>query len=86
MMPQLVTVKVRRPEARPVRVWVPVLPVLLVLSPILVLAAVGGAVACLIYRISVLRAVGTGWRIVSALPGAHFDIDDGRWGVLVRIS
>jgi hypothetical protein len=85
MMPQLLTARVQRPDGRPIRIWVPVLPVLLVLSPVLVLAVVVAAIACLVYRISVLRAFGTGWRILFALPGTRFDIEQGRTAVLVTI-
>jgi hypothetical protein len=85
MMPQLVTVKMMRPNGRPIRIWVPVLPVLLVLSPLVVLAAVVAAVACLVYRISLLRAFGTGWRIMSALSGTRVDVEHGRTAVLVSI-
>jgi hypothetical protein len=85
MMPQLLTVRVRRPAGRPIRVWVPVLPVLLILAPVLLLAAAVAAVACLAYRISVLRAFGTGWRIMSALSGTRFDLEQGRTAVLVTI-
>jgi hypothetical protein len=85
MMPQLLTVRVKRPNGRPIRIWVPVLPVLLVLSPVVVLAVVVAAVACLVYRISLLRALGTGWRIMSALPGTRLDVEHGRTAVLVTI-
>ncbi|MEU6721495.1 hypothetical protein ABZ897_59495 [Nonomuraea sp. NPDC046802] len=85
MMPQLVTVRVKRPDRRPIRVWVPVLPVVLVLSPIVVLAVLGAVVACLIYRLSVVRALGTGWRIVWALPGTRLDMEFSRTAVLVAI-
>jgi hypothetical protein len=85
MMPQLLTVRVKHPDGRPIRIWVPVLPVLLVLAPVLVLAVVVAAVACLVYRISLLRALGTGWRIISALPGTRLDIEQGRTAVLVNI-
>lgn len=85
MMPQLVTVKVGRPQRRPIRIWVPVLPVLLVMSPVIVLAMVVGAVACLVYRISLPRAFGTGWRIMSALPGTRVDVQHGRTAVLVTV-
>ena len=61
------------------------LPVLLVLSPFVVLAAVVAAVACLVYRISLLRALGTGWRLMSALPGTRVDVEHGRTAVLVTI-
>ena len=84
-MPQLLTVRVKRPDGRPIRVWVPVLPVALLFSPVLVLAVLVAAVACLVYRVSVTRALGTGWRIVSALPGTRVDVGQGRTAVLVTI-
>ncbi|MCI2417856.1 hypothetical protein MOQ72_10515 [Saccharopolyspora sp. K220] len=84
-MPQLLTVRVKRPNGRPIRIWVPVLPVVLVLSPVVVLAVLGAAVACLVFRVSAVRALGTGWRIVSALPGTRFDIEQDRTAVLVTI-
>jgi hypothetical protein len=50
-----------------------------------VLAVLVAAVACLVYRVSVVRALGTGWRIVSALPGTRVDVGQGRTAVLVTI-
>ena len=58
-MPQLLTVRVNHPDGRPIRIWVPVLPVVLVFSPVVALAAPAAAVACLVYRVSVARAVRT---------------------------
>ena len=85
MMPQLLTVRVKRPAGRPIRVWVPVLPVVLVFAPFVVLAVLVAVVACVAYRVSVRRALGSGWRLVSALPGTRFDIEQGRTAVLVTI-
>jgi hypothetical protein len=84
-MPQLLTVRVKRPDGRPIRIWVPVLPAVLVLSPVLVLAVLAAAVACLVYRVRVGPTLGTGWRIVSALPGTRVDVEQGRTAVLVTI-
>jgi hypothetical protein len=84
-MPQLLTVQVKRPDGRPIRIWVPVLPVVLVFSPVVVLAVLAAAVACLVYRVSVVRALGTGWRVVSALPGTQVDVEHGRRALLVAI-
>jgi hypothetical protein len=84
-MPQLLTVRVKRPGGRRIRIWVPVLPAVLVLFPVVVLAVLAAAVACLIYRVSVVRALGTGWRIISALPGTRVDLEQGRTAVLVTI-
>jgi hypothetical protein len=84
-MPQLVTVRVRSRRGRRIRIRVPVLPVLLVLLPVLVLAVLVAAVACLVHRVSVARALGAGWRTVSALPGTRVDIEQGRTAVLVTV-
>ena len=84
-MPQLLTVRVNRPDGRPIRIWVPILPVVLLFAPVLVLATLVAAVACLMYRVSLVRALGTSWRVVSALPGSRFDLEQGRTAVLVTI-
>ncbi|MBN6052022.1 hypothetical protein JYK22_08765, partial [Nonomuraea sp. RK-328] len=85
MMPQLVTLGVERPDRRRIRIWVPVVPVALVLSPVVLLAVLGAAVACHMYRIDVVRALGVGWRVVCALPGTRFDVKFSRTAVLVSI-
>lgn len=85
MIPQLLTVRVKHKEGRVIRIWVPVLPMVLVLSPLLVLAALAAAVACLVYRIRVMQAFGAGWRLFCALPGTRFDVHEGRTAVLVTI-
>lgn len=84
-MPQLLTVRVEQPDHRPIRIWLPVLPVLLVLSPLLLLAAVAVVVACVVYRISVLRAFVTGWQVFCASSGTRVDVHEGRSIVLVSI-
>jgi hypothetical protein len=85
MMPQLLTVRVKRAEGRIIRIWVPLLPVALMLSPFLILAALGAAVACRVYRVRVTQAFGAGWRLFCALPGTRFDVQEGRTAVLVSI-
>ena len=84
-MPQLLTIRATRPDGRPIRIWIPVLPVVLAFSPVVVLVVLAAVAACLVYRISVVRALGTGWRIVSALPGTRFDIEQGHTAVLITI-
>ncbi|WTW99036.1 hypothetical protein OG216_39375 [Streptomycetaceae bacterium NBC_01309] len=85
MIPQLVTVGYHRPDGRRRRLYVPVVPVLLVLSPLLLLAGVAGLVACLIFRVSpagALRGVGqTLW----ALPGTRFEMAQDRTSFLVHV-
>jgi hypothetical protein len=84
-MPQLLTARVKRPGRRPIRIWVPIVPVLILLSPVVLLAVLAAVVACLMYRIDVALAFGTGWRIVTALPGTRFDIEQDRTAVLVTL-
>ena len=85
MIPQLVTVRHRRPDGRWLRLYVPVLPVLLVLSPLLLLAVLGGLVACLATRVSPVGALrGTG-QLLWALPGTRIEVEQGRTAVLVSV-
>ncbi|MET7419649.1 hypothetical protein [Dactylosporangium sp. NPDC005555] len=84
-MPQLVTVRVERPDGRPFRLWIPVLPVLLVLFPLVIVLVLAAFVACLVFRVDVPHAFGTAWRIAFALPGTLIDIDQGGTGVRVAI-
>ena len=86
MMPQLLTVRVNRPTGRPIRIWIPLIAVVLVFSPVLALAALVAAVACLVYRVRIFRAFSTGWRFISALPGTRIDVEHDRTAVLVTIQ
>lgn len=85
MMPQLVTYRQRRRDGRWLRLYVPVLPVALVLSPLLLLVGLAGLVACLVFRVSPVGALrGTG-RLLCALPGTRFEMEYGRTAVLVSV-
>ncbi|WP_320069485.1 hypothetical protein [Micromonospora sp. RTGN7] len=53
--------------------------------PVVVLAALVAAVICLVYRVNVGRALGAGWRVISALPGTRVDVEQGRTALLVTI-
>jgi hypothetical protein len=85
MIPNLVTVRRRRANGRWRRLYVPVLPVLLVLSPLLLLAALVGLVACLATRVNPVGALrGTG-QLLWSLPGTRIEIEQGRTAVLVSV-
>ena len=85
MIPHLVTVRHRRSGGRWLRLYVPVLPVLLVLSPLLLLAVLVGLIACLVTKVSPTGALrGTG-QLLCALPGTRIEIADGRTAVLVSV-
>ena len=85
MMPQLVTVRYRRPNGRWLRLYVPILPVLLVLSPLLVLAVLAGFVACLVFEVSPAAALPGIGQVLRALPGTQIELVDGQTAVLVNV-
>jgi hypothetical protein len=86
VIPQVVSVRVRPRQGRGFRIWVPLLPFLLILSPLLVLAVLVGAVALLARRINPVRVFGAGWHLFSAMRGTLIDITEGDTTVFVRIS
>jgi hypothetical protein len=85
MIPQLVTVGYRRPGGRWLRLYVPVLPAALVLSPLLLLATAGGVAACLAFGISPAGALLGAGRLVWSLPGTRVELEQGRTAVLLRV-
>jgi|HubBroStandDraft_1064217.scaffolds.fasta_scaffold631284_2 hypothetical protein len=85
MIPQLVTVGYRRPAGRWRRLYIPLLPVVLLLSPLLLLAVIGGLVACVIFRISPTGALRGAGRLLWALPGSRLEMDDGQTAFLIRV-
>jgi|GEM_PF-1219159 len=86
MIPQLVTVRWRQGDGRRRRLWIPVLPVLLMLSPLLAIALAGGLIACLMYRISPTGALRAAGGLLWALPGARVEFVQGRTALLVSVS
>ncbi len=64
---------------------VPVLSVLLVLSPLLLLAVLAGLAACLAFRISPVGALRGAGQLLWALPGTRFEIEEGRTALLVSV-
>jgi hypothetical protein len=85
MIPQLVTIRYRRRGGRPRRFWIPVVPVVLLLSPLLLLAVLGGVIACLIFAMKPMAALRGLGRVLWALPGARFEMRQGRSAVLVSV-
>ena len=85
MMPQVVNVRVRTEDRKTIRLWIPLLPVLLLLSPLVVLFLVVLATACLATRVNPVRALWTGWRLLWSLGGTRIDIEQGRTAVLVNL-
>ena len=85
MIPQLVTVRYRRPNGRWLRLYVPVLLVVAVLSPLLLLAVLAGLVMCLVTGVTPVGALRGTWQLLRALPGTRIEIDDGQTALLVSV-
>jgi hypothetical protein len=85
MMPQVVDVRVRTKSRKTFRLWIPLLPRLLLLSPLVVLFLVVLVIACVATRVNPVRAVWTGWRLLWSLGGTRIEIDHGRTGALVHL-
>ena len=85
MIPYLVTVRYRRPDGRWLRLYVPVLPAALVLSPLLLLAVLAGLVACLVTGVSPGGALRGAGQLLRALPGTRIEIEEGRTAVLISV-
>jgi hypothetical protein len=86
MVPQLVTVRVHSGQGRRIRLWIPLLPVFILLSPLLVLVALVLVVACLVYRVNPWRALRAGWSLMAGLHGLSVEIQQGRNQVRVNIT
>lgn len=85
MIPQLITTRYRLPSGRWLRLYVPVVPVAALLSPLLLLAAAAGLIVGRVYGVSPLGALCGAGRLLWALPGTRVEIDDGQWGLSIRI-
>jgi hypothetical protein len=85
MIPQLVTLRYRGPGDRWLRLYVPVLPVALVLSPLLLLAVLAGLITGAAFGISPIGALRGAGQLVWALPGTRIEIEDGQTTLLVSV-
>jgi hypothetical protein len=85
MMPQVANVRVRTERRKTIRLWIPLLPVLLLLSPFVVLFLVVLVIASLTTRGNPVRALWTGWRLLWSLRGTRIEIEQGKTGVLVNL-
>jgi hypothetical protein len=85
MMPQLAIVRVRDKRGHRVRIWIPVLPVVLLLSPVLLLVLLALVGICLAYRVNPGRVLYAGWQLLCGLSGMRIDVDQADAKVLVSI-
>jgi hypothetical protein len=85
MIPLLVTVGYRPAGRRWRRLYIPVPLVLLVLSPLLLPAVIGGLIACRIFDVSPVGALRGAGRLLWALPGTRVEVADGQMDLLLRV-
>jgi len=85
VIPLVVTYCQRRRDGRWLRLYIPVLPVVLLLSPLLVMAGLAGLVACVIFGVDPVGALRGVGRVLRGLPGTEFEIEGGRTAVLVSV-
>jgi hypothetical protein len=85
MMPHLLRLQVRQPNHRTFRLWLPVLPILIVGSPLLLLATLAAIIACLVFRINPIRALVAAGRLLCAVKGTHVEVDQPEVLVLIDI-
>ena len=85
MIPQLVTVRYRPPSGRGLRLYVPVVPVALLLSPLLLLAVIAGLFVGRAFGVSPVGALRGAWHLLWALPGTRIDMEDGQTALLISV-
>jgi uncharacterized membrane protein len=85
MIPFVAVVSLRDRESRTFRVWVPLILVWLLFVPLVVLLSPLIVIACLACRVNPLRGFVTMWQILSALRKTEFELDQRSTGVSICI-
>ena len=75
MMPRALTLRVHKGAIPRARLWIPVLPVLILLAPLLALALVVLLVGLAVLRINPARGLEAAWGLVAATRGLLFEIN-----------
>lgn len=86
MIPMLLTISVRARGVRPIRVWLPLFLIWILLLPFLVLIVPAVMILGAIARLNPLAAVGSLFAVFCALAGTHIEVEAPDATVLVHIS
>ncbi|HEY7224856.1 MAG TPA: hypothetical protein VH561_14870 [Micromonosporaceae bacterium] len=86
MMPQLVSVRVQSGQRRSLRFWIPVLPVLVVLSPLLLVGLLVLLVGLAGARVNPGRAVVGLWDLFCSASGLRLDIHDHENNIHISVT
>lgn len=86
MIPMLLTVSVRARGARPIRIWLPLVLVWILLAPFLVLIVPAVMILGAVAGLNPLTALGSFAAVFCALAGTHVEVEAPDASVLVHIS
>ena len=85
MIPLFAVIGFRTRRNHIFRLWFPLFLAWLLLLPLVLLLLPVFLVACLVGRVNPLRALSTGWQVLTGLKGTHIEVDDSKTLILVRI-
>ncbi|HEY6352048.1 MAG TPA: hypothetical protein VI636_21850 [Candidatus Angelobacter sp.] len=84
MIPLMLVVGFRTYKGRGLRLWVPLFLVWLLLLPLVLVLLPLAFLALAFLRVNPLRAVQTGWQLLTGLKGTRIEIQDGNALLLIR--
>lgn len=86
MIPQVVTVKYQSRPDRRHRIWIPLLPIYLLLTPLLPLIIIAVVVGCAVYRANPIRILVALTRLLASLGGITVDVQQSTTKVQIRLT
>lgn len=85
MIPFVAVVSLRNEESRTFRFWIPLFLVWLLLLPLVIVLSPFMVIACLACRVSPFRGVAVLWQILTALRRTEFDFENHSAGLSFHI-
>jgi len=86
VIPLLLTVRVRAQGERPIRVWLPLILIWILLAPLLVIVVPVVMVLGALAGMNPFSAVGRLWAVFCALSGTHVEVEAPDASVFVHIT
>ncbi len=85
MMPLFAVLKVRKATSRGLRLWIPLFLVWLLLLPLVLLLSPLFFMACSLGRLNPFRALSVAWQVLGALSGTHIELASSGTSIGIRI-
>ena len=85
MIPFVAVVSLRNQQSRTFRLWIPLLLVWLLLLPLVILLSPVLFIACLVCRVNPFRGVAVLWQILSALTDTNIEVEHRTAGMSFHI-